>query len=368
MINNRQSKDILTADLATRFSHVYATHPLNSLIANAHARTQILALHDAIMPVTIVNKVRDNCYTVSPHAAIVDYGKDECDKLPPYQGVALRRALHGLSASLRLSKIDKVATFNNYCLSTNTLGRAFLTLNKKELTEFATAHFPNHAILIRSLNTSHHGDHLQEFSRLGYHLITSRQVYLFDEFDSCQHKKDYKRDVKLLNDGRFIFRTCQSEEDYRQAVHWYNRLYLQKYSLQNVQFTPKGLQVFHKYHLVDLELLIDANTNQSCGVLGVVTDDTELTAPIVGYDIDAPQSLGLYRRVIARAMLKGQTSGRRLNLSSGAPSFKLLRGGVATIEYTAVYTAHLPYRQRLPWLAFARLSPYYAKLLQHYKL
>lgn len=109
---------------------------------------------------------------------------------------------------------------------------------------------------------------------MGYHLITSRQVYLFDEFDSCQHK-DYKRDVKLLNDGRFIFRTCQSEEDYRQAVHWYNRLYLQKYSLQNVQFTPKGLQVFHKYHLVDLELLIDANTNQSCGVLGVVTDDTE---------------------------------------------------------------------------------------------
>ncbi len=368
MTNNVQSTVLAQGDLASRFAHVYATHPLNTLIKNAHARTQLLSLDGVVMPTTLVDDVRANCYVVSPHAAIVDYGQDECDKLPPHQGTLLRHGLHALSTSLKLTYIDQVATLNNYCLSTNTLGQAFLTLDKRRLTDFAVSHFPRHAILIRSLNEQHHPAHLHTLKKLGYHLITSRQVYLFDDFSTCHHHQNYWRDQKLLTDGNCYFKPCQSDDDYQQAEHWYNRLYLDKYSRQNVQFTAKGLQIFHQQKILDLMLLMDKTSNQSCGVLGMVTDDSEITAPIVGYDIAAKKSLGLYRRIIAQALNNAQASGKRLNLSSGAPSFKMLRGGKPCIEYTAVYTKHLPIRQRLPWLSFAKLSPSYAKLLQHYQL
>jgi hypothetical protein len=40
-------------------------------------------------------------------------------------------------------------------------------------------------------------------------------------------------------------------------------------------------------------------------------------------------------------------TGQRLNLSAGAPEFKRLRGGRAEIEYSAVYSRHLPRSRRV---------------------
>jgi len=38
--------------------------------------------------------------------------------------------------------------------------------------------------------------------------------------------------------------------------------------------------------------------------------------------------------------------GLRINLSAGAAGFKRLRGGIGTMEYSAVYVAHLRGRRR----------------------
>jgi hypothetical protein len=48
--------------------------------------------------------------------------------------------------------------------------------------------------------------------------------------------------------------------------------------------------------------------------------------------------------------------GRILHFSSGAASFKRLRGAEPHVEYSLVYHRHLPPRQRLPWRLLAWLS------------
>lgn len=355
-----------------KFIQLFEQYPLKTLVHNIHAKSDMLSLNHTNgepvrLPVTVIDDVHPNCFVVSPHAAIIDYGQDETVKLPTWQQLPLRTTLKSISQYLKFAKIDKVATLNNYCLSTNTFDKSILTLNVHKLTHTAVHAYPSHALLIRSLNGSHHQDFLNRLAKHGWQMITSRQVYLFDNPTQAMHHKDSKRDAKLLQDGRFDFRPCISDDDYQQAVRWYNRLYLDKYSYQNVQFTATAFKAMHALGILDIYLLVD-NDDNSVGVVGVVCDDSEITTPIVGYNTHLPQELGLYRRVIAKAIQLSIRSGRRLNLSSGAPQFKRLRGGMPVIEYTAVYTHHLPQRQHLPWQLLHQVSPYYAKLLQHYQL
>lgn len=355
-----------------KFIQLFEQYPLKTLVHNIHAKSDMLSLNHTNgepvrLPVTVIDDVHPNCFVVSPHAAIIDYGQDETVKLPTWQQLPLRTTLKSISQYLKFAKIDKVATLNNYCLSTNTFDKSILTLNVHKLTHTAVHAYPSHALLIRSLNGSHHQDFLNRLAKHGWQMITSRQVYLFDNPTQTMRHKDSKRDAKLLQDGRFDFRPCISDDDYQQAVHWYNRLYLDKYSYQNVQFTATAFKAMHALGILDIYLLVD-NDDNSVGVVGVVCDDSEITTPIVGYNTHLPQELGLYRRVIAKAIQLSIRSGRRLNLSSGAPQFKRLRGGMPVIEYTAVYTHHLPQRQHLPWQLLHQVSPYYAKLLQHYQL
>jgi len=71
-----------------------------------------------------------------------------------------------------------------------------------------------------------------------------------------------------------------------------------------------------------------------------------VTAPIVGYDTHLPQRLGLYRLLMATVYDRAADLGCRINLSAGAAGFKRLRGGLGVIEFSAVYSRHLPQPQR----------------------
>lgn len=353
--------------LHEKFTALFQQHKLNALMSNVHARADILNIDALQLPVTLVDNVQNNCYVVSPHAGIVAYGREETAKLPAWLRYPLNLSLTALSAYLRHAKIDTIATLNNYCLSTNTLSADILALDIAALTQSACKRYPEHSLMIRSLNTKHHLTFIDKLRQHRWQLITSRQVYLFDDVTATLRHRDNQRDFRLLDDGKFHFRRCQNDDDYAQAQHWYQRLYLEKYSYQNVQFTPLALRAMQQLGILELYLL-ETPQGQSMGTLGIVYDDNIMTVPIVGYDLSRPQTWGLYRRLIAKAMRLAIEHKRRLHLSAGAPSFKRSRGGLPCIEYSAVYTHHLPARQKHLWQLLHTLSPYYAKLLQHYRL
>jgi hypothetical protein len=83
-------------------------------------------------------------------------------------------------------------------------------------------------------------------------------------------------------------------------------------------------------------------------VAGVFRLGDEITAPIVGYDTDAPAKLGLYRLAMYACLEHANKFGFRVHQSSGAAAFKRNRGARPEIEYTAFHVGHLPSWRKMP--------------------
>jgi len=74
-----------------------------------------------------------------------------------------------------------------------------------------------------------------------------------------------------------------------------------------------------------------------------------MTGFVMGYDIEIPHQLGLYRQAFVLFLDEARRRRQILNLSAGAGSFKEFRGAVPHIEYDAVYDRHLPYDRQFAW-------------------
>ena len=131
-------------------------------------------------------------------------------------------------------------------------------------------------------------------------------------------------------------------------------LYLEKYTSFNPQFTNRLVQLWRETNSLKL-FGLRSPTGSIDGVVGCFRRGGVLTAPLVGYDTALPQKLGLYRMLMA-IMFQAASDGEFvLNLSSGAASFKRLRGGKPYLEYTAVFCDHLSGYQRRAWRTVAAL-------------
>lgn len=362
----------MKTDLSQEFAALFRDIPLQRLFANMNARAEVLNIDGLDIPCTVIDRITPNCYTASPHSAIVDYARDELVKLPGGQRMLAAGLLSALSGILRLNQIDRMVTLNNYCLSTNSFSEAFQTTPMSKLTQAAVAKWPKHALSVRSLNPRQHKDLIERLEQLGWKMVVTRQVYIMDDWQAVRAKTNTKRDRKIFNDGRYVFERLSADSpdaDFEAAVHWYNRLYLNKYSKQNVQFTVEFMREAVSRDILNLFLLRDGKTGESAGVSGVVIDSNTATSPIVGYDDAKPQSDALYRRCMTRCMQTCIEADVPLNFSSGAPDFKRVRGAVPEIEYMAVYTSHLRPARRLIWKLLHALSQgYYKKILIKYKL
>ena len=61
-----------------------------------------------------------------------------------------------------------------------------------------------------------------------------------------------------------------------------------------------------------------------------------LTGAAVGYDLELPIRLGLYRLAIGMLIAEARDRGQLLNLSAGVGSFKVFRGASPCVEFDAV--------------------------------
>lgn len=359
-------------NVSSKLFEILEKYPSKELMANVDTKVVKYCVDNQEVISTIVDEIKPNCYVVSANIMLIEYSKDELTKLDSKILRTFSYILIKLFENiLKIAKIDKLQTLNNYMLSTNFFSNIFENIDLKKLRDIALKNYSNHTLVLRSINKTQNQKLFQELKKDGWIALVSRQVYIFDDFKRCQKHQNYRWDKKLLNDKRYIFKELDLDDFslFEKAEKLYNQLYLEKYSIHNVQFKAIYLQELVKKELLHLRLLYDNQKNKYVAVVGLIGEDEVITAPIVGYDLSYDVKEALYRRVIAYILEYAKTNKYVLNLSSGASSFKLNRGAKANLEYMFVYTKHLPLFRRFIWKILSFISNnFYAVLLQRLKL
>jgi hypothetical protein len=339
-------------------------------IANLQTSLTEYQQDGVLIPATVNDYVPGNCYVVSPRALIIDYARDEIIKI---DNGLLRALCNGLTRLLEfplsLAQVDRIQVLNNQCLSTNMTSSYWQFLDTEALRQQALQRHPRHVLMIRSLNEQQTPELLTRLSQQGWLPIVSRQVYCLADPSRWWRKINARRDDKLLGQEGWEIRLLSANNPAQMACaeRLYNQLYLEKYSRQNVQFTADYLSQASQLGLLALYGLF--HQQAMVGVVGMVQLEQTVTVPIVGYNTALPEALALYRRLIAFALRYAMERKLFLNLSSGAPDFKRLRGCQPVIEYSMVYVRHLNRYQRGVWAVISWLSrKVYQPLLRHYKL
>jgi len=324
------------------------------------------------LPITINNTEYENSYVCSPYTALVPYCKEELSKV---DSLLIQRLVSSLLSIFDLIfkklKINKVFQMNNWMLSTNLYP---ISLNESEINQSkinVTKKYSKHLLMYRSLNYHTNEKLIDDFLKSGFSLIPSRQVYIFDKkIKDYSKTHNYQIDKKLLSKTNYTY-APQNEiliSDIPRIVELYNLLYIDKYSEHNPKFTESFITsiINHPYFYLE-------GFRGSDGVLDAIGGRFEMdgivTLPIVGYDTSKPQKIGLYRLVMISSLLYAEDNNLVFNASSGAPSFKSLRGATPHIEYSAIYFDHLTVFRKGIWITLKFLLQYtFIPIMKRYKL
>lgn len=358
---------MLAIDLSTKTSVLLDA---GALIDNLDTVMSRLETSVGDLPVSRNEGQPRTCYVCCPTVAYVEYALSELRHFTGHP--LLSAALHGLVNSSRplmaLSGIDRHVQFNNWLLATNPVPNLDGAELQALTDRFVAAH-PRHALVWRSLNAVSDAAKLATFTAAGYDLFPARQVYLLDCRTTPPVHRDERRDLALLAGSDYAVEPPErlGADDYARMAELYGHLYLEKYTRLNPQYTAAFMAAAHRGKLISFYGL--RRNGRLDGVIGFFDAGDVMTAPIVGYDTALPQSLGLYRRLMAIGMRRARDNGLLYNMSAGAAGFKRNRGGVPAVEYAAVYTRHLPRRQRIAsWIVRTVLERIGRTLLTRFEL
>jgi hypothetical protein len=340
-------------------------------IDNVETQAILLSINDFVFPCGLNDKEYDSSYVCSIYNALVTYSAEESAKLNnSLLEFIIRVVVSAQSMMLKAAKIDKNLFVNNYLLSTNLypnwsgdgIGCFTSEMNKS---------YPHHAIIFRSLNEHTNLEQLATFQKEGYQLLPTRQVYIFDEkLKNYNTSRDLKRDrvIRKQSEYTLVEHKNISDVDFPRIIELYNKLYLEKYSQHNPQYTVAMIKHWHENNLLTL-VALKSPEGVLDGVVGLFENATTVSAPLVGYDTNLPQELGLYRQLISLVIDYASNNNKILNLSSGASNYKINRGGQPFIEYAAVYTKHLSLPRRVVWRFInILLTQVFIRILKAYKL
>ncbi len=334
-------------DLVGKLTKIFSRAPSSDLITNLTAQIDSYSIGDLTLPIS--RSDGPTCYICSPTVAYVDYGIEETRNLathPILQKtlIALIRACRPL---IRATGLDRQVQPNNWLFSTNPLP-ALTAQDATALRDDLTQIDPDRAIVIRSLNPVADTGTITALRSAGFLMLPSRQIYIFDPQDGGTLTADAKRDRKLLENTTYQIAPAAtfSAEDFSRAASLYEMLYLDKYTALNPQYTASYLAQAHQIGLLQI-IGLRGDDDQLDGMVGLFDVGNTLTMPVVGYDTGKPQKTGLYRMLNAIGHRYAIEHQKFYNMSAGAAAFKRFRGARPTIEYTAVYVAHLGLRARI---------------------
>lgn len=345
---------------------------VSNFVANLETQLYILHIDDLFIPLTVNEKEYSNSYVCSIYSFLL-YAEEEMKR---HRKHFLRLFISPVLLLLKLwfqwSKINRLVIINNFLLSTN----LYPSLSPQQvhlICRFIKDRYPDHAIIFRSLNTFTEQSLSYTLSEMGCDFITNRSVYFFDpkNHPSLPSKKRWiiQKDKKLENQDKI--QILQHDDfhvsDALDMKRLYDLLYLEKYSSFNPAFTVR----FFEQAILEKTFILSGirYKERLVGIIGFFKTRGVMTTPIVGYDTQLPESLGLYRLLTAHVLKESLSSNTIFHMSAGVGHFKRQRGAFQELETMAVVCNHLPFYQRFLWKSLGfLLNKIGAPILKKYKL
>lgn len=317
---------------------------------NVKTDLRLLEVDGTFLPITINYQVEPNAYVCSTYTHYVLYALEEIAHLDSQFLQRLAKPCILLfGAFLKSGGVDRTIFVNNWLLPTN----LYPTLTPEQIkaaTHFLKDAFPDHAIAFRSVNDLAPGGLKPNLESLGYKSLLCRDIFYTDTNDQAPFKaRMTKSDFKKLDQTTYNIREDEQipQNAAPRLAELYQKLNIHKYSACNPQYRPELLDLLRTIPRFHLKAWM--KEGQADAVLGYYEQDGMLTSPLFGYDTSLPQESGLYRQISAALLKDAKEKGCFLHQSSGAGHYKQLRRAQKGLEYTAVYTRHLPLWRQFPW-------------------
>ena len=344
------TSDEIPGDVLKNWMAMHERMPVQQLVRNVTTDVRCLSLNNEhFFPVTINHTEWENSYVVSPYNAYVVYAEEELQREIKNKAIvaALTPVIRGLGRYLKWTNANKVVHVNNFILSTNPYPSTWSGEGIGAIKDFLVRAFPGHAIIFRSLNDLQHAPILSAARRSGFINVTSRQVYMYnmEQAQWKKHNSNYQ-DLRLIRKNQLRYLDHDELAPHlTEALELYNKLYLEKYSQHNPQFTADYLRECHARRIMYFQGYVDEH-NRLVAFTGLFCTGNTITSPLVGYDTSAPRTQALYAHCMQLIFAYKFKTGLILNLSSGAAAYKRGRGGIPVLEYSAIYCSHQPLKTR----------------------
>jgi len=354
-------------DLAAAFIKE-ASKDASTFVSNANVKISSIKIAEHLMPITVTAPGPTQTWTVSLRSAYGPYALTEIDHAPfPAARPILKALVKSMDWALTHSGLDNLVCVNNWLLSTN-LYPDWDGTGLEKATMDLVAYYSESFLAFRSLNSAHHSSLLKKFLACGWVLLPSRRVWVVEP------DTPYTRD--RANDDRLLAKTSMikaeghefDDTDWSRAADLYAQLYLDKYSGLNPVFAPHFLKWSQNVGLMDIRGLRN-DSGVLLSIVGTISEGRVMATPLIGYDMSAPQKLGLYRMSTAMAFEVMTERNLCFNLSAGVGGFKRNRGANPIIEYTALYHRHLsPWRGIAPNVLRGMLSRIGVPVMERFDL
>lgn len=324
-------------------------------------------IDDVHIITTVNHKVEPNAFVVSPYNLIIGYGKEELKHIKSKRYKAFfMLCIKIFSRFFRYTRIDKIQILNNYLFSTNFYPYQWESIDLKTLESHTIKRYPKHGLFVGSVNKIQNEALYTRLVDANWKPIVRRKVYIFHDKQKISKKRDFKKDMKLLESSRFIFKEVKvgNHQYFKDVALLYKILFIDKHSSHNIEYTPTYLELMVKKDLLTLYVLWDDIAQKVVGTVGITIYHNHMTIPILGYDFEYSFKDALYRRLMIYTINYAFERGMILNMGSGSEQFKLTRGAEETLDYMFVKIQHLPLMQRMGWNVILFLSKVvYMKLL-----
>ncbi len=350
------------AEATRRFFLDFVKHGPRPYAANIDADCYFLQAADVVLPVVVTDGRGGNSWVCSQTGYYIGTLGHYVGQMDP--GMR-RQAFHtlqkGAGSVCGWIDIDRSVFINNWLVSTSPIPPR-LDARIDEITAFLCGRFPDHYIVLKSINGIEHNTLMARLREIGFRILPFRSIYFYRPSEQAKRNRHMRKDTGLL--GRTAYRQLDTREryDYTRVADLFRRIYLQKYAFTgHPEFCADYFERLHQSGAITLWGFAK-NGRLDAFLAAIEPPSGSLQVPYMGYDPTVPRQEGLYRMCATAVLRYALERGRSINLSSGVGDFKVFRGAVPTVEYVAIYGEHLRHRRRaalkmLSWLSRQVLLP-----------